>query len=38
MAINIVLLAFVWYVRGKIFPDFAFVGPRRVNGKYLFTG
>ncbi len=38
MAINIVLLAFVWYVRVKIFPDFAFVGPRRVNGKYLFTG
>ncbi|MGN8249321.1 hypothetical protein [Pseudomonas sp. SMV7] len=38
MAISIVLLAFVWYVRGKIFPDFAFVGPRKVNGKYLFTG
>ncbi len=38
MAISIALLAFVWYVRGKIFPDFAFVGPRKVNGKYLFTG
>ncbi|WP_085725090.1 DUF3592 domain-containing protein [Pseudomonas sp. R37(2017)] len=38
LAISIVILAFVWYVRRKIFPDFVFVNPRKINGKYLFTG
>ncbi|WP_085706093.1 DUF3592 domain-containing protein [Pseudomonas sp. B8(2017)] len=37
LVISIVMLAFVWYVRGKIFPDFAFVTPRKVKGKYFFT-
>ncbi|MNK52881.1 hypothetical protein D3C87_718270 [compost metagenome] len=38
LAISIVILAFVWYVRGKIFPDFVFVNPRKIKGKYFFAG
>lgn len=37
LVISIVMLVFVWYVRGKIFPDFAFITPRKVKGKYFFT-
>ncbi|MCO6057548.1 DUF3592 domain-containing protein [Pseudomonas sp. MOB-449] len=38
LAISIAILAFVWYVRGKIFPDFVFVNPRKIKGKYFFSG
>jgi len=38
IAINISILAFVWYVRAKIFPDFAFVTPKKVKGEYVFSG
>jgi len=38
LAISIAILAFVWYVRGKIFPDFVFVSPRKIKGKYIFSG
>lgn len=38
LAINISILAFVWYVREKIFPDFAFITPKKVKGKYAFSG
>jgi hypothetical protein len=38
LAISIAILAFVWYVRGKIFPDFVFVNPRKIKGKYIFSG
>jgi hypothetical protein len=31
------MFAYVWYVREKIFPDFAFVSPKKVKGKYIFA-
>lgn len=37
IAIGIGMIAYVWYVRGKLFPDFAFITPRKINGQYVFT-
>ncbi len=37
-AIGIGLIAFVWYVREKIFPGFAFTAPKKVKGEYVFVG
>ena len=37
IAINIGMLAYVWYVRDKIFPDFAFISPKKVKGEYIFA-
>ncbi|RFO96601.1 hypothetical protein DIC66_12690 [Rhodoferax lacus] len=37
IAIGAGVLAYVWYVRGKIFPDFAFFSPRKIKGKYVFS-
>lgn len=28
---------FAWHVRSKLFPDFAFVGPRKHKGRYVFS-
>jgi hypothetical protein len=36
-AIGILLVAFIWYVRRKIFPDFAFITPKKVKGQYVFS-
>lgn len=36
-AINIALLGFVWYLRSKIFPDFAFINVRKSKGSYVFA-
>lgn len=30
------MLAYVWYVRGKLFPDLGFLGPRKEKGQYVF--
>lgn len=38
IAIGIGLLAFVWYVREKIFPGFAFTTPKKIKGEYVFVG
>jgi hypothetical protein len=35
--INFCILVYVWYIRGKIFPDFAFAGPKKINGEYVFS-
>jgi O-antigen/teichoic acid export membrane protein len=37
VAMNVAVLAYVWYVRDKLFPDFRFLYPRRNNGKYVFS-
>ncbi|MEN6473728.1 MAG: hypothetical protein ABFD81_06930 [Syntrophaceae bacterium] len=37
LIINVAVLAFTWYLRDKIFPDFLFVTPRKVNGTYIFS-
>ncbi|WP_349573204.1 hypothetical protein [Azotobacter salinestris] len=36
-AVNIMLLAYAWYIREKLFPDFAFIAPRKIKGKYVFS-
>ena len=38
LAVNIAVLAFVWYVREKIFPDFTFITPKKIKGQYVFSG
>jgi hypothetical protein len=38
LSISFAMLMFVLYVRSKIFPDFVFLAPRKVGGKYLFSG
>jgi len=35
--IGVALLAYVWYVRRQLFPDFAFFGPKKLKGKYVFS-
>jgi len=36
LAIGLGILGYVWFVRHKLFPDFAFVTPRKVKGQYAF--
>ena len=31
------LFAYIWYVRTRIFPDFNFIAPKKMNGKYVFS-
>lgn len=38
LAINLAVVGYVWYVRKKIFPDFAFIGPKKAKGQYVFSG
>lgn len=38
IAIGIGLLAYVWYVREKIFPGFILTTPKKVKGTYVFVG
>ncbi|MNQ62507.1 hypothetical protein D3C85_768550 [compost metagenome] len=38
LAISIGLLVFVCYVRQKLFPDLAFLAPKKVKGRYVFSG
>lgn len=38
IAVNVAVLAYVWYVREKLFPDFAFITPKKIKGKYVFSG
>ncbi|HEY4541221.1 MAG TPA: hypothetical protein VIG66_02480 [Noviherbaspirillum sp.] len=37
LVVNLSILAFVWYVREKLFPDFAFITPKKIKGKYVFA-
>jgi hypothetical protein len=37
IAVNLALLAYVWYVREKLFPDFAFITPKKIKGEYVFS-
>ena len=37
IAISIGLIAYVWYVREKIFPGFLFMTPKKANGSYIFV-
>lgn len=37
VGINIAVLAYVWYVRSKLFPDFLAFTPKKQSGKYVFV-
>ncbi|QJW80554.1 hypothetical protein [Burkholderia glumae] len=37
LGISIAIFAYVWFVRGRLFPDFAFISPRKAGGQYVFT-
>jgi hypothetical protein len=37
IALEIGLIACVWYVREKVFPGFAFMRPKRLKGEYVFV-
>lgn len=37
LLISMGLVAFTVYVRGKVFPDFSVMAPRKVNGEYAFS-
>ncbi|MBI0329899.1 hypothetical protein [Burkholderia plantarii] len=37
LGVSIVIFAYVWFVRGRLFPDFAFISPRKAGGQYVFT-
>ncbi|MEO6146726.1 MAG: hypothetical protein ABIT70_06670 [Sulfuriferula sp.] len=37
IAISIGMLAYIWYVREKIFPDFVFISPKKIKGEYIFS-
>jgi len=36
IAIGLSMLAYVWFVRTRLFPDFGFLTPKKVKGKYVF--
>jgi hypothetical protein len=38
LAIGLGMLAYVWYVRHCLFPDFGFISPNKVKGQYVFKG
>jgi hypothetical protein len=38
LVVGVGLIAFTWYVRGKLFPDFAFITPKKIKGTYVFSG
>ncbi|NLC10564.1 MAG: hypothetical protein GX782_11455 [Gammaproteobacteria bacterium] len=37
LAIGVSMLAYVWYVRQKIFPSFSFFAPKKIKGQYVFA-
>jgi len=38
IAIGVGLIAYVWYVREKVFPGFVLTTPKKVKGEYVFEG
>jgi len=37
LVLNVGVLAYVWYVRHLLFPDFLLLTPRKINGEYAFS-
>lgn len=37
VTISMAVLIYVWKLRANLFPDFNFIGPRKVNGQYVFS-
>lgn len=38
LVIGICMIAYVWYVRHSLFPDFGFITPKKEKGQYVFAG
>lgn len=36
LVLGCALIAYTWFVRSKVFPDFVFINPRKVGGTYQF--
>ena len=34
---TVVLVGYVWFVRNRMFPDFGWFTPRKVEGRYAFV-
>jgi hypothetical protein len=37
VALTVVLVGYVWFVRNRMFPDFGWFTPRKVDGRYAFV-
>ena len=37
IVIGLFILGYVWYVRSLLFPDFTFITPKKIKGKYVFS-
>lgn len=37
LALGVAWIGYTWFVRSKLFPDFAFMGPRKAGGLYQFS-
>lgn len=37
LTLGVAWIAYTWFVRSKLFPDFAVLGPRKVGGTYQFS-
>lgn len=37
IGLNLALLYFVFYLRQQLFPDFVFITPKKVDGRYVFS-
>ncbi|KWF86945.1 permease [Burkholderia diffusa] len=37
LAVTVILVGYVWFVRNRLFPDFVWLTPRKVEGRYAFV-
>ena len=37
LAITVLLVGYVWFVRNRLFPDYGWFTPRKVEGRYAFV-
>ncbi|WP_269511351.1 permease [Burkholderia sp. IMCC1007] len=37
LAVTVVLVGYVWFVRNRMFPDFGWFTPRKIEGRYAFV-
>jgi len=37
LAVTVILVGYVWFVRNRMFPDFGWFTPRKVDGRYAFV-
>ncbi|HDR8962619.1 hypothetical protein [Burkholderia vietnamiensis] len=37
LAVTVILVGYVWFVRNRMFPDFGWFSPRKIDGRYAFV-